>query len=131
LVRRFHVSVSCIFMSCYLVRHFHVLQFHALQLAPSISCPAISCPSFSAPPNGSLPKAVTFDNSLKTILKLSVQVTYWSVDFAFLFEHPYFYGEFSADKNSAANSAIGGGLGFYFVAMFLTLSLRNFVTDVC
>jgi len=31
---------------------------------------------------------------------------YWSVAFALLFEYPYF---FSADKNSAANSAIGGG----------------------
>jgi len=30
-----------------------------------------------------------------------------------LIEYPYFFGGFSAHKNSAANSAIGGGLGVY------------------
>jgi len=32
-----------------------------------------------------------------------------------LFKYPYFFGGFSADKNSAANSAIGEGLGVYYV----------------
>jgi len=41
----------------------------------------------------------------------SMLVTYLSVDFTLVFVYPYFFGGSSADKNSVANSASGGGLG--------------------
>jgi len=47
-----------------------------------------------------------FERSLNSML-----VTYLSVDFTLVFVYPYFFGGSSADKNSVANSASGGGLG--------------------
>jgi len=59
------------------------------------------------------PSVITWSFEITRMIRLNnTLVTYWGCSFHFIiFEYPYFFGGFSADKNSAANSAIGGGLG--------------------
>jgi len=57
------------------------------------------------------PSVITRSFEITRMIRLNnTLVTYCGADFTLLFEYPYFFCGFLADKNSAANSAIGGGL---------------------